>query len=804
RGRGSVLRVFLALDKATSQLLLETDWESILQICDLIRQGDTQAKYAVSSIKKKVNDKNPHVALYALEVMESVVKNCGQTVHDEVANKQTMEELKELLKRQVEVSVRNKILHLIQAWAHAFRNEPKYKVVQDTYQIMKVEGHVFPEFKESDAMFAAERAPDWVDAEECHRCRVQFGVMTRKHHCRACGQIFCGKCSSRCSTIPKFGIEKEVRVCEPSLQLAPPCPPQLPPKRDDTAGGPGDTLLPVLPQRQKSAYAAYPKAEPAPVASSAPPASSLYSSPVNSSAPLAEDIDPELARYLNRNYWEKKQEEARKSPTPSAPVPLAESAAQPGEGHAVPASVETPLPEGDPQPVTPAGGPFGEYQNGESEESHAQFLKALQNAVSTFVNRVRSNHVRGRSITNDSAVLSLFQSINGMHPQLLELLNQLDERRLYYEGLQDKLAQIRDARGALSALREEHREKLRRAAEEAERQRQIQLAQKLEIMRQKKQEYLEVQRQLAIQRLQEQEKERQLRLEQQKQTIQMRAQMPAFSLPYAQLQAMPTAGGVLYQPSGPASFAGTFSPAGSVEGSPMHTVYMSQPAPAAGGPYPSLPGAAADPSMVGAYMYPAGATGAQTAPPGPAGPTASPAYSSYQPSPAQAYQNVASQPPQSLPAVSQPPQAGALGYVGGQAVSVGYQPYGMQVRGWGLCRSPSSSPLWSPLAQRAGVSPPGSLDCPPRPGRASAAPAAALPHRAAARVPADGTLRRPSPAAAPCGPAAARTGAAGTGQRGPAHLLRLSLAGSPHPHPSNTTVLAACFLSASSSRLQLL
>lgn len=50
------------------------------------------------------------------------------------------------------------------------------------------------------------------------------------------------------------------------------------------------------------------------------------------------------------------------------------------------------------------------------------------------------------------------------------------------------------------------------------------------------QEYLEMQRQLAIQRLQEQEKERQLRLEQQKQTIQMRAQMPAFSLPYAQVQ----------------------------------------------------------------------------------------------------------------------------------------------------------------------------------------------------------------------------------------------------------------------------
>ncbi|ERE67845.1 hepatocyte growth factor-regulated tyrosine kinase substrate isoform 1 [Cricetulus griseus] len=635
-----------SLDKATSQLLLETDWESILQICDLIRQGDTQAKYAVSSIKKKVNDKNPHVALYALEVMESVVKNCGQTVHDEVANKQTMEELKELLKRQVEVNVRNKILYLIQAWAHAFRNEPKYKVVQDTYQIMKVEGHVFPEFKESDAMFAAERAPDWVDAEECHRCRVQFGVVTRKHHCRACGQIFCGKCSSKYSTIPKFGIEKEVRVCEPCYEQlnkktegkaasTTELPPeyltsplsqqsQLPPKRDETALQEEEELQLALAlsqseaeekerMRQKSTYTTHPKAEPTPLASSAPPASSLYSSPVNSSAPLAEDIDPELARYLNRNYWEKKQEEARKSPTPSAPVPLTEPAAQPGEGHTAPNSmVEAPLPETDSQSVPPSSGPFSEqYQNGESEESHEQFLKALQNAVTTFVNRMKSNHMRGRSITNDSAVLSLFQSINTMHPQLLELLNQLDERRLYYEGLQDKLAQIRMCCPPRFAPHGPWTTPLTVGS-------------------------------LCL-----------------------------------QLQAMPTAGGVLYQPSGPTSFPGTFSPAGSVEGSPMHGVYMSQPAPATG-PYSSMPGTTADPSMVSAYMYPTGAPAAQAAPQAQAGPTTSPAYSSYQPTPTPGYQTVASQAPQSLPAISQPPQTSTIGYMGSQPMSMGYQPYNMQ------------------------------------------------------------------------------------------------------------------------------
>ncbi|KAF7227428.1 hepatocyte growth factor-regulated tyrosine kinase substrate isoform X5 [Nothobranchius furzeri] len=694
KGGGTFERL---LDKATSQLLLETDWESILQICDLIRQGDTQAKHAIGAIKKKLNDKNPHVALYALEVLESVVKNCGQTVHDEVASKQTMEELKELLKKLTEPNVKNKILYLIQAWAHAFRNEPKYKVVQDTYQIMKVEGHVFPEFKESDAMFAAERAPDWVDAEECHRCRVQFGVMTRKHHCRCCGQIFCGKCSSKYSTIPKFGIEKEVRVCEPCFEQlnkkadgkAPSTgsselPPeyltsplsqqsqQMPPKRDEAALQEEEELQLAIAlsqseaeekerMRQKNSYSIYPKADPTPVTSSAPPVSTLYTSPVNSSAPSAEDVDPELARYLNRTYWEKKQEEARKSPTPSAPapVPLAEppqSVSQPVESHV---------------PVQPVSIVEQQYQNGESEENHEQFLKALQNAVTTFLNRMKSNHMRGRSITNDSAVLSLFQSINNMHPQLLDILNQLDEKRLYYEGLQDKLAQVRDARAALNALRDEHREKLRRAAEEAERQRQIQLAQKLEIMRQKKQEYLEMQRQLAIQRLQEQEKERQMRLEQQKHTVQMRAQMPAFSLPYAQMQSLPpnVAGGVVYQPGAPPSYPGTFSPAGSVEGSPMHNMYMNQPGQTGPGQYQVMPGAATDPNMVNAYMYQAAGANGQP-PPGQAPPTTSPPYSNYQPTPTQAYQNVVSQ-AQSLPPMSQPAPANGMPYMS-------YQPYNMQ------------------------------------------------------------------------------------------------------------------------------
>ena len=72
------------------------------------------------------------------------------------------------------------------------------------------------------------------------------------------------------------------------------------------------------------------------------------------------------------------------------------------------------------------------------------------------------------------------------------------ESNPYVFVLQDKLSQVKDARAALDALREEERERRRREAEEAERQRQIQLAHKLELMRKKKAEYLEYQRQVSI------------------------------------------------------------------------------------------------------------------------------------------------------------------------------------------------------------------------------------------------------------------------------------------------------------------
>ncbi|XP_017890929.1 lateral signaling target protein 2 homolog isoform X2 [Ceratina calcarata] len=61
-----------------------------------------------------------------------------------------------------------------------------------------------------------ERAPAWIpdnDAPRCMACQAGFTVVRRRHHCRNCGKVFCGRCSSNNVPLPRYGHTKPVRVC---------------------------------------------------------------------------------------------------------------------------------------------------------------------------------------------------------------------------------------------------------------------------------------------------------------------------------------------------------------------------------------------------------------------------------------------------------------------------------------------------------------------------------------------------------------------------------------------------------------
>lgn len=323
---------------------------------------------------------------------------------------------------------------------------------------------------------------------------------------RNCGQVFCGQCSGKFSIIPKFGIEKEVRVCDGCFDhLQKPAVAPVVKKDEDEL--PVEYLTSSLAQQnqqpvrkteeelreeeelQLALALSQSEAESKkqqPFARRTYPKSPSPEPPQRSPTPETPS-DPELARYLNRSYWEQRQ--VQETMSPSAPSPM-------------PSSIIS----------------LNVHQKTSSEKDIEidEFTQSMRTQVEIFVNRMKSNSSRGRSIANDTSVQTLFMNITSMHSRLLTYIKEMDDKRLWYEQLQDKLSQIKDSRAALDVLRQEHIEKMRRIAEEQERQRQMQMAYKLEIMRKKKQEYLQYQRQLALQRIQEQEREMQMRQEQQK------------------------------------------------------------------------------------------------------------------------------------------------------------------------------------------------------------------------------------------------------------------------------------------------
>ncbi|KAL6739005.1 hypothetical protein Aduo_012498 [Ancylostoma duodenale] len=558
------------LEAATDSTNLEPNWDGIIACFDSIRAGEVPAKVAMQSIRKRIQHDNPHVVMHALLVLDACVKNCGHKIHAEVATREFMEEFKNLGIGSQYEDVKTKVLEMLQCWAMAFANKPEYKIVVDTHNLMKLAGFDFPSIKEADAMFTAQVAPDWHDGTECFRCRAEFSLFNRKHHCRACGQIFCDRCSTKELPLPQFGIEREVRVCDACYEKATSKNGEVKVVKNEPGTSTSanaevtqaekekllrekeeEELALALAisqseaeakeqERQKSLYALYngdtsgtSVINDAASLSSYNPSEMGYKGAAPSIAESPSDnlpTDDPLARYLNRDYWQQRKAGAANKveewagASASAPLP-SETSIAPANNSV--ASVQAELTQLSLNQSSSMNDDLKAQREGTMK-----WCQQLKEQVTVMENRIRSNNARGRSVLNDTAIQGLFSTLTEFHSQVLGVLTKLEEERTYYESLQDHLGHISEARLAIDELRAEHERRRQERLAEEQRQRQAQMKQTLEMMRMKKHVMLMEQRNVALQRFQHQEMQAR------------RGQMPpaGYYAGYGQQQGVPTQG----------------------------------------------------------------------------------------------------------------------------------------------------------------------------------------------------------------------------------------------------------------------
>ncbi|CUS21798.1 LAQU0S04e01024g1_1 [Lachancea quebecensis] len=146
------------MQRACRLSLPEPDLALNLDVADFINEKQGAApREAAIAIVRLINSRDTHTAVFALALLDVLVKNCGYPFHLQISRK---EFLNELVKKFPErpplrfTKVQRLILTAIEEWYQTICKHTNYKedmgYIRDMHRLLKYKGYIFPKIKEED------------------------------------------------------------------------------------------------------------------------------------------------------------------------------------------------------------------------------------------------------------------------------------------------------------------------------------------------------------------------------------------------------------------------------------------------------------------------------------------------------------------------------------------------------------------------------------------------------------------------------------------------------------------------------